>query len=78
MDALLELFWGKRIKSGKFSKETSQWFFEKLKEKDSVNPLAVYNLIKDAIEIELFEHKNKENNCTDRLISFETLKKLFE
>ncbi|KYH30636.1 cell division inhibitor MinD [Clostridium tepidiprofundi DSM 19306] len=78
MDALLELFWGKRIKSGKFSKETSQWFFEKLKEKDSVNPLAVYNLIKDAIKIELFEHKNKENNCTDRLISFETLKKLFE
>lgn len=70
--ALLELFWGKRIISGKYSKETTQWFFDKLKEIDEVNLLTANNIIRKAIKIELDSEK-----CTERLISFNSLEKVF-
>ncbi|MEJ8554834.1 tyrosine-protein kinase family protein [Tepidibacter sp. Z1-5] len=71
--ALLELFLGRRIKNGKYSKETIDWFFDKLKELDEINPMVSNTIIKKAISIELGKQK-----CTDRLISFDSLNKAFE
>lgn len=71
---LLDLLWGIRTISGKYSKSMSTWFYEQLQKTGEVNPVRAIEILKKAVEIET----HNEHSDSERLVSLESLKLAFE
>jgi hypothetical protein len=58
---LLNLFWGIRIKPEIYSKKVIDYFYDQLEVKGLMNPIAIADILKKAIN---FEIENGLNNNT--------------